>query len=129
MTIARPGGGDDKGVGEGLVHSGRTVLRLRGNSRRKRTGRITAGRRPAENITESASHTREREKAFMGNADDAKETAKAGVTKATRAAEDIVDRTKDKVSEVEAEAKVKVAEAEQSVVEHRNDAKAKLRGN
>jgi hypothetical protein len=35
----------------------------------------------------------------MGIADDAKETAKAGAQKISRAAEDAVDRAKDKVAE------------------------------
>jgi hypothetical protein len=63
----------------------------------------------------------------MGIADDAKETAKAGAQKISRAAEDAVDRTKDKVAEVKADSKVRSAEAEQSSVERRNDIKSKLR--
>jgi len=63
----------------------------------------------------------------MGFTDDAKETVRSAARKATRAVEDRVDRVKDKAAEVEADMKVKEAEAERASVSHRNRVKESLR--
>ncbi|CAG7604805.1 hypothetical protein ACFPZL_03660 [Leucobacter soli] len=63
----------------------------------------------------------------MGFLDDAKETAEAAAKKVGRAVEDGVDKAKDKVDEIKADAEVKRAEAERDSVKARNEAKDKLR--
>ena len=63
----------------------------------------------------------------MGILDDAKETAEAAAKKVSRAVEDQVDRAKDKVEEIKAEANVKKAEAERDATKARNEAKDHLR--
>ncbi|MBO1900455.1 hypothetical protein J4H92_00645 [Leucobacter weissii] len=64
----------------------------------------------------------------MGFLDDAKETAEAAAKKVGRAVEDGVDKAKDKVEELKADAEVKKAEAERDSVKARNEAKDELRG-
>ena len=63
----------------------------------------------------------------MGFLDDAKETAEAAAKKVGRAVEDGIDKAKDKVDEIKADAEVKKAEAERDSVKARNEAKDKLR--
>lgn len=63
----------------------------------------------------------------MGFIDDAKETVEAAAKKVGRAVEDGVDRAKDKVDELQADAEVKRAEAERDSVKARNEAKKRLR--
>lgn len=63
----------------------------------------------------------------MGFLDDAKETAEAAAKKVSRAVEDGVDRAKDKLDEVKAEANVKKAEAERDATRAKNEAKEDLR--
>lgn len=65
----------------------------------------------------------------MGFLEDAKETAEAAAKKVGRAVEDGVDRAKDKIDEVKAEANVKKAEAERDATKARNAAKEELRDN
>lgn len=65
----------------------------------------------------------------MGFLDDAKETAGAAAKKVNRSVEDTVDRAKDKLDEVKADAKVKKAEVERDATKARNEAKEDLRGN
>lgn len=63
----------------------------------------------------------------MGFMDDAKETAEAAAKKVGEMVEDTVDRAKDKVDELQADAKAKHAEAEAESVRARNEAKERLR--
>lgn len=63
----------------------------------------------------------------MGILDDAKESAEAVAKKAGRALEDGVDKVKDKVDEMKADAKVKQAEAERDATHLKNEAKDRLR--
>lgn len=63
----------------------------------------------------------------MGIGDDANETAQAGIKRVARSFEDNVDRAKDKIDEVQADAKVKSAEAQRESVSKRNETKEKLR--
>ncbi len=63
----------------------------------------------------------------MGMLEDAKETAEAAAKKVGRAVEDGIDRAKDKVDEVAANAKAKQAAAEAESVRHRNEVKEDLR--
>lgn len=65
----------------------------------------------------------------MGFIDDAKETVEAAAKQVGRAVEDGVDRAKDKVDELQADAAVKQAEAERDSVKARNAAKQRLRDN
>jgi hypothetical protein len=65
----------------------------------------------------------------MGFLDDAQETAEAAAKKVSRSVEDGVDRAKDKVDELKADAAVKKAEAERDSVQARNDAKDEMRDN
>lgn len=60
---------------------------------------------------------------------DAKETAAAAAQKVSRSVEDTVDRAKDKLDEVKADAGVKKAEAERDATKARNEAKENLRDN
>lgn len=63
----------------------------------------------------------------MGILDDAKETAAAAGRTVGRKVEDGLDRAKDKIDEVQAEADVKRAEAERDATKARNEAKETLR--
>ncbi len=63
----------------------------------------------------------------MGILDDAKETAEAAAKKVGRAVEDQVDKAKDKIDEIKADANVKKAEAERDATKARNEAKDHLR--
>ena len=63
----------------------------------------------------------------MGFLDNAKETAETAAKKVGRAVEDGVDRAKDKLDEVKADAEVRKAEAERDAVKARNDLKENLR--
>lgn len=63
----------------------------------------------------------------MGLIEDAKETAEAVAKKAGRAVEDGVDRAKDKVDELKADAAVKKAEMERDATRARSDAKERMR--
>ncbi len=63
----------------------------------------------------------------MGIIDDAKDTVKTAAKKVGEEIEDGVDRVKDKVDEVRADAAVKKAEAERESVQMRNDAKERMR--
>ena len=63
----------------------------------------------------------------MGFLDNAKETAETAAKKVGRAVEDGVDRAKDKLDEVKADAEVRKAEAERDAVKARNDLKEDLR--
>lgn len=63
----------------------------------------------------------------MGILDDAKETAAAAGRTVGRKVEDGLDRAKDTIDEVQAEADVKRAEAERDATRARNEAKEKLR--
>jgi hypothetical protein len=65
----------------------------------------------------------------MGFLDDAKETVEAAAQKVGRAVEDGVDRAKDKLDEVQAEANVKKAEAERDATKAKNETKEELRDN
>ncbi len=63
----------------------------------------------------------------MGILDDAKETLGAAAEKVSREVGDTVDRAKDKIAEVQADANVKKAETEADSVKARNDVKEQLR--
>ncbi len=63
----------------------------------------------------------------MGFLDNAKEAAETAAKKVGRAVEDGVDRAKDKLDEVKADAEVRKAEAERDAVKARNDLKEDLR--
>lgn len=63
----------------------------------------------------------------MGVLDDAKDAAEATGKKVGEWADDTKERVSDKVDEVQADAKVKSAEAERDSVEAKNDYKEKLR--
>ena len=63
----------------------------------------------------------------MGFLDNAKETAETAAKKVGLAVEDGVDRAKDKLDEVKADAEVRKAEAERDAVKARNDLKEDLR--
>ena len=63
----------------------------------------------------------------MGILDDAKETLGAAAEKVAREVGDTVDRAKDKIAEVQADANVKKAETEADSVKARNDVKEQLR--
>ena len=65
----------------------------------------------------------------MGFFKDAEETAAAAAKKIGRAVEDTVDRAKDRLEEVKADAEVKKAEAERDATKARNQAKEDLRDN
>ena len=58
---------------------------------------------------------------------DAKQTVETAAKKVGRAVEDGVDKAKDKVDEVKADAKVHAAEAERESVQRRNAAKERMR--
>ncbi len=57
-----------------------------------------------------------------------KEAAEATTQKISRAVEDFKDRASDKADEVEADAKLRKAEADKESVEKKNEYKESLRG-
>ncbi|OJX70938.1 MAG: hypothetical protein BGO95_05060 [Micrococcales bacterium 73-13] len=63
----------------------------------------------------------------MGMMEDAKETVQTAAKEAGRHIEDGIDRVKDKVDEIKADAAVKKAEAERESVAMRNEAKERMR--
>ncbi|MBC9926007.1 MULTISPECIES: hypothetical protein [unclassified Leucobacter] len=63
----------------------------------------------------------------MGFLEDAKEAADSAAKKISRSVEDGVDRAKDKIDELHAEADLKKAEAERDSVRLKNELKEDLR--
>ena len=63
----------------------------------------------------------------MGFLEDAKEAADSAAKKISRSVEDGVDRAKDKIDELHAEADLKKAEAERDSVRLKNEMKEDLR--
>lgn len=63
----------------------------------------------------------------MGILEDAKEAADSAAKKISRSVEDGVDRAKDKIDELHAEADLKKAEAERDSVRLKNEMKEDLR--
>ncbi|MBC9935660.1 MULTISPECIES: hypothetical protein [unclassified Leucobacter] len=63
----------------------------------------------------------------MGILEDAKEAADSAAKKISRSVEDGVDRAKDKIDELHAEADLKKAEAERDSVRLKNELKEDLR--